>query len=131
MNLDSHRRALHESLKAIERSIQDGLDKNQRAIGFHCSAAAIDLLEIHLHQEGSLSVSAGIKHDWFASTRKAEQKIPFDFTKKREVVKLICSLEEKRNLLIYGKEQSRTFIEGYLTLFNSIKELFADLGTEP
>ena len=128
MHIESHKRAYEESMRSIRCSIQEGPDKNQRSIGFNCSAAAVDLLEIYLHQEGLLGLGATIKHDWFTSIRRAEEKVKLEFPKKKQVLGLIVKLEEKRNLLVYGKQQSRPFIEEYIELFNNIQETFEELG---
>ena len=130
MNIESHRILLKESLHCIERSIQEGIDKNQRNIGFNASAAAIDMLEIYLHVEGHLALSASIQHDWFASKRKAMEKVKVDFPNKEKIIGLIAELESKRNILVYGKQQPKPYVEEYLNSFNAVKEHFEDLGVE-
>ena len=129
MNIETHRRALKESLDEIKDAVQTGLERKQRTIGFHCSAAAVDMLELWLHQEGFIDPGTTIKHDVFTSFRKAEEKLPA-FDKKNEILKLMVGLEGKRNALVYGKAQPRRAIEDYLEAFNRLKEMMFDMGVE-
>jgi hypothetical protein len=129
MNIDAHKRALKESMDEIRSAISIGIDRRQRTIGFHCSAAAIDLLEIYLHEQNLISPGTSIKHDFFASEKKSKSRLP-EFPKKAKVLSLLIYLESKRNTLTYGKAQSRDVIEKYIETFNSIVEIFEDLGVE-
>lgn len=110
----------------ITLAVQEDIDKNQRTIGFNCSAAAIDMFEIYLHREGLLGLSATIKHDWFSSIRRAREKVSAEFTNKAHILTCIVNLEKKRNILVYGKQQPRPVIGEYIQLFNKIKELFTN-----
>ena len=107
MNIESHRRAIRESLELINESIQRGLEERQRTIGFHCSVAAVDMLELFLHSNGIIDPGKTIKHDFFTSERKALEKLTFSFEKKHEIVKLPVELESRRNSLCYGRPMPR------------------------
>jgi len=63
MKIESHYKSLKESLELIEESVQKGILERQRTIGFHCSAAAVDMLEIFLHKSRLIEPGAIIKHD--------------------------------------------------------------------
>ncbi len=127
MNIDAHRRALKESMEEIRQAVQKGIEKRQRTIGFHCSAAAVDMIEIYLHEENLIGPGTSLKHDFFASANKARAKLPH-FNKKEKIISLVSDLESKRNILVYGKQQKRDDIEKYLEIFNSIKEIMQELG---
>lgn len=129
MNIEGHKRAIRESIETIRESIQKGLLKRQRNIGFHCSVCAVDILEIYLHENNLINPGTIIKHDTFSSKRRAEEKIP-DFEHKDIIIKLFTELESKRNILCYGKSQKENFIIEYLEIFNKIKYIFAELGVE-
>ncbi len=129
MNIESHRRALKESMEEIRNAVLFGLQKRQRTIGFHCSAAALDMLEIFLHENNLINPGTTMKHDIFASTRKAKEKLP-DFQNNDKLIGLIGKLENQRNLLVYGKSQEKRKIEEYLETFNKIKEIFFEMGVE-
>ena len=130
MNTEEHRRALRESLDEIKIAVQTGIEKKQRTIGINCSLAAIDMLEIYLHSQGLIDPGANIKHDFFSSVSKARNKIRPNFENRDNIIRLLCELENKRNILIYGKAQKREIIEKYLDIFNSIKDLFIEMGVE-
>jgi len=128
MNLESHKRAIEERLRAIDRAVIDGLERNQRNLGFNVSVVVIDMLEVYLHREGHLSLSASLNHEWFSSVRRANEHVVWDFQRKEKIIGLIVRMEEKRNILVYGRPQVRKDLEAYLELFNEIKEAFHDLG---
>lgn len=129
MNIEAHSRALKESLEEIKDAVKMGVEKRQRTIGFHCSAAAADLLELWLHQEGLIDPGTILKHDMFASLKKAKENL-IDFGNKNKILTLMAELEAKRNILVYGKAQPRTVIEDYLGTFNKIKDTMSELGLE-
>lgn len=88
------------------------------------------MIEIHLHREGILSLSATIKHDWFTSVRRTNERIKQEFGMKQEILKIIVELEEKRNILAYGKQQPRPYVEEYLETFNKLKETLEEAGVD-
>jgi hypothetical protein len=124
MNVEDHRRAIRESLEVIKEAVQRGLEQRQRTIGFHCSAAATDLLELFLHQHNAINPGKVIKHDFFASEKKAHRRLPEDFSDKKIIISLLVQLETKRNLLCYGKIKPQDQVEEYLTLFRKVRAFF-------
>jgi hypothetical protein len=69
-----------------------------------------------------------IKHEWFASFRQANERLPFDFDDKENILILLEEIESKRNLLCYGKPQPIELIESFLDKFNELKSLFEEKG---
>lgn len=124
MRIEAHEKRLNESIGVIEESIEIGVEERQRNIGFNASAAAIDMLEILLHKAGRISTSHVIKHQWLASRRKIEEKLWFDFPRKREMIALITSIESKRNKLCYGTPQPAREIEGVINDFRKLRNEF-------
>ena len=53
-----------------------------------------------------------------------------EFRNKERIIRLLSELERKRNILCYGKSQTRSEIEKYLELFNEIKDILIDMGVE-
>ena len=130
MNKESHLRNLKESLNLIEESIEKGLLERQRTIGFNTSAACADMLEIFLHNKNLIDSGFIIKHDWLKSANKTKEKFPFDFPNKKQIIDLILKIEEKRNLLCYGKPQKIEVIQEVLNNFNKLKEIFKQEGID-
>jgi len=124
MRIEAHEKRLKESISVIEESIEIGIEERQRNIGFNASAAAIDMLEILLHKAGKISTSQVIKHQWLVSRRKIEEKLWFDFPRKKEMLNLISTIESKRNKLCYGTPQPAREIEGVINDFRKLKEEF-------
>lgn len=128
MKIDSHRERLIESLKVIEECIEKGVLERQRNIAFNTSAAAVDMLEMLLHKLNLIDPGFVVKHDWFNSERKVNEKLSFEFQNKKEIIRLMCSIKSKRNILCYGKTQKIEIIQELLHEFNILKNIFKDLG---
>ena len=130
MNIDKHYERLMESLEVLDESISKGIAKRQRTIGFNCSAAAADMLEIFLHKNDLIDPGFVVKHDWFKSKNKIKEKFPFDFKNKNEILKIMEEVEEKRNDLCYGSPKEEKVIEEIILKFNKLKKLFMEMGVE-
>jgi len=130
MKIETHLRNLKESLSVIEECIEKGLVERQRTIGFSTSAACADMLEILLHKENLIDPGFIIKHEWLKSINKIAEKFPFDFPKKKEILNLILNIEEKRNILCYGKPQEIEVIQEVINNFNKLKKIFKEAGID-
>ncbi len=128
MNREGHKKAIMESMEVIRECIDKGIEKRQRTIGFHCSAAIADMLELCLHENNFIDPGANIEHDYFSSIRKAEERLDFEFPNKQKIIKMLVEIEEKRNLLCYEKPQKGEEIEKYIELFNTAKNLLEEMG---
>ncbi|MBI2542372.1 hypothetical protein HYV80_06705 [Candidatus Woesearchaeota archaeon] len=128
MKIETHLKNLKESIEVIEESIEKGLVERQRNIGFNTSAACIDMLEILLHKNDLIDPGFIIKHEWLKSANKIKEKFPFDFSKKNEIIRLISKIEEKRDILCYGKPQKVEIIQEVINNFNTLKEKFKEAG---
>ena len=123
MKIEDHMRNIEESLEVIKESVQVGLQKRQRNLGFNVSVAATEMLEVYLHKKNLLNPSSILKHEFFSSERRANEKLSFDFENKREIIGLLVNLEIKRNILCYGKLQPIEILESLLNSFNKLKNL--------
>ncbi len=128
MKIETHLEQLKESLEMIDESIKKGIEKRQRTIGFHTSAAASDLLEIYLHKKNLIDPGFNIKHEWLKADNKVKDKFSFEFERKSEILALMKKIEEKRNTLCYGKLQEKKIIQETLNDFNNLKTIFKELG---
>jgi len=128
MKIEDHLKNLKESLEVIEESIEKGVVERQRNIGFNTSVACADMLEIYLHKNNLIDPGFIIKHEWFKSKKKLKEKFPFDFSKKEEILNLISKIEEKRDILCYGKPQSIELLQELIDNFNKVKEKFREIG---
>ena len=128
MKTEIHLKNLKESLEVIEESIEKGLVERQRTIGFNTSAACTDMLEILLHKHSLIDPGFIIKHEWLKSKNKVSEIFQFDFPKKKELLNIIFKIEEKRNVLCYGKPQPIEVIREILADFNTLKKKFREAG---
>lgn len=127
MKIESHLENLQESITEIELIIKQGnLIEKQRSLGFHTSAASADMLEIILHQQNLIDPGFVIKHEWFNSKNKVQEKFHFSFPKKEEILNLICKIENQRNIFCYGKRQEEIILESVVKDFLKLKELFRE-----
>lgn len=131
-SIEEHKKKIREHLEEIDDAIDAGIEKKPITIGFHCSACAIQLLELYLHLQQKLHLSVIIKHDWFkrpkAGQKKEvliERKLPVIFEKKEEIYDLIYTLEEERSSLMYGKS-SKEQIQKVLDTFIKLKGIFKE-----
>src|SRR3989344_7976038 len=124
MKIESHLENLKESINEIGESITKDLTKKERTLGFHTSAAAMDILEIILHKNNLIDPGFIIKHKWFNSDKKIKEKFPFHFDNKERILNLIKSIESIRNNLCYGKRQEEKVLEKLILDFNKLKRIF-------
>ena len=128
MLIENHRIRLRESLRHIAAAIADGPADNQRTIGFHTSAASVDLLNIYLHQTGQLDVSADISHRKLRSQRLLDEAMPYDFPDKALFSTLLIQIENARDGLCYGRLQDAASVEEILKSFGDLRARFRALG---
>ncbi|MBI4983079.1 hypothetical protein HZC32_00335 [Candidatus Woesearchaeota archaeon] len=127
MNVQSHLESLKESVRELEEAVKKGLSFKQRSLGFHASAAAMDMLEIIFHEHNLVDPGFVVKHEWLNSPKKIKEKFPFDFPHKSEIISLASKIEAQRNKLCYGKRQSEEVLENLVKDFNSLKEIFTEV----
>ena len=128
MQIESHLENLRESIEEIEEAVQKGLAARQRSLGFHASAAAVDMVEIILHQRNLISPGAVVKHEWFKSQKKVAEKFSLDFPSKPEILALVMAIELVRNQLCYGKKQEEKVLEQVVHNFLTLKSLFVKVS---
>jgi len=132
-SVEEHKKKLEEHLNEIEDALREGAEKKPVTIGFNCSACSIQFLELYLHIVNKIPIGKIIKHDWFKKPQKGqviepliERKLAVNFPRKNEIYELIYSLEENRNILVYGKPVEEQ-IKNVLEIFFKLKQIFEEL----
>jgi|SRR3989338_8512411 len=138
--INEHKRRIKEHLDEINDAIDFGMEKKPVTIGFHTSACASEILELYLHKMNLISVGKMIKHNWFERPQYGQKiaplidrKLPVVFPDKEKIYDLIHSIEENRDVLIYGKATKsnvEVVIKKFSELKNILKEKLSDLGEE-
>ena len=130
MKIEDHYKRLKESLAVIEESIEKGLTERQRTIGFSASAACADMLEILLHKNSLIDPGFMLKHEWFKAKNILNEKLIFDFPEKRQILELMHKIEEKRNMLCYGKPKTEEVVREVIGNLNKLKAIFREAGVD-
>ena len=132
-SIEEHKIKINEHLREIDDAIEQGIKKSPITIGFYCSACANQFLELYLHIKNKILIGKIVKHDWFKRPHFGqkidpliERKLGVEFSEKEKIYSLIYLLEEKRNILVYGKLDEKQ-IKQVLEVFNELKELFLNL----
>ncbi len=130
MNIEKHLERLKESIEVIDESITKDITKRQRTIGFSVSAASADMFEIYLHKNKLVDPGFIVKHEWFKSKNKINEKFPFDFEDKEKILKLMYLIEEKRDSLCYGVPKTEDIIREVIQKFNEVRKIFSEKGVK-
>jgi len=130
VNAETNRKRIRESLEVLEESVEKGLQDRQQTIGFSLSSASTHYLELFLHQLSLTDPGFILKHQWLKSQKQITTKLPFDFPCKQEILDLMASIEEKRNVLCYGRPQKVEVIQAVLEKFYELKKKFKEVGLE-
>jgi len=142
--IEIHIKKIKEHLGEIKDAIDEGIENKPITIGFHCSACAIELLEVYLHKINKIPLSKVLKHNWFKSPKieqkkeaLAQRKVGVQFQNQEEIYALIYEIEDLRDNLVYGNSNPvqihrviNSFLKLKLILIDKIKEEGLDLEKE-
>lgn len=124
MKIEQHEKAYEEHKKNIDRSIEEGIEENQRNIGYNISQGSVELFSIFLHKLNLLQGSGDqLDHRIFKSENLIKNKIPSNFPKREEILKLMKEIEEERIALCYGSRKSKERIEKSIKNFNKLRDI--------
>lgn len=131
-SLEEHKKSFKQFIDDINEKIRaDLLIERQKIIGFDTSEASTNLLEYFLHKQNRISPGFKVNHNHFASEKRANRYLDFEFPKKNEIIALMVKQDEFRNLLCYGKEKKIEIIKESIDNLNKIKKIIEDeLGEE-
>lgn len=127
---ENHIRIINEGFSAIKWAIEQGIEEKQTTIGFNASLVAVNLLELYLHEKNLIKVDNLLKHEWFKSKNKIKEKLDIEFDNKDKILNLMYEIEEKRNILCYGKKQSLKTLNDILEHLYELKDLIESLGVK-
>lgn len=130
---EEHLKKIREHLDEINDALNEGADNKPVTLGFHCSACAIQFLELYLHATNKIPIGKLVKHDWFKKPQSGqkiepliERKLNVNFERKQEIYQLIYEIEEQRNKLVYGSPV-HSEIEEIIANFNKLKSIFLEV----
>ena len=129
---EEHKKNFDQFMADINEKIRANLlVDRQKIIAFDASEASTNLLEYFLHKKNLIPAGFRINHNYFASDKRADRYIDFDFPRKKEILDLMVKQEEFRNLLCYGKEKEEDKIKKAIENVNELISLIKEgLGGE-
>ena len=112
MKIEEHEKAYEEHLENVKRIIDEGLEENQRNLGYNISQGSVELFSIFLHKLHLIQGSGDqLDHRVFRSKSLSEKKLPSEFPSKKEILDIMKKIEEERNALCYGSRKNKERIE--------------------
>lgn len=130
MRIEEHKNALEEHERNIRRCIDDGIEKNQRNLGYNVSQASIEMLSVYLLKLRVVQVSINFDHRIFKHSKSLKEKMPFDFPEKTKILGTMRKIEEKRVVLCYGKRKPEKEVSDMLVLYDKLKEIIGEAHEE-
>ncbi len=129
---EEHRKIVQQFLDDINEKVRAGLLlERQKLVGFAVSETSTNLLEYFLHKKQAISPGFRVNHNYFASEKKAERMLDFEFPLKFEIISLMVKIEESRDLLCYGKQKSLSLVEEDIVLLQKLRKLLSqEVGEE-
>ncbi len=106
MKVEDHEKAYKEHLKNLNLFIEEGIEENQRNIGYNVSQGSVELIAICLHKINLLQTSGDqLDHRIFKNKALIEKKLPSDFPNKKEILELIEGNRiRKKHCLLWKKK---------------------------
>lgn len=119
---DEHRAALEEHERNIKRAIDEGIEENQRNIGYNVSQGAVELFCLYLHKLNLIESSGeNFDHRIFKSKDLVEKRIPLSFPERQKILNVMRDIELDRNVVCYGKRKPADKIEKMIINFQKLK----------
>ena len=124
MKIEEHEKAYKEHLNNINRAIEEGVEENQRNLGYNISQGAVELFAILLHRLNLLQGSGDqLDHRIFKNKNLIEKKIPPTFTSKEKILEIMKNIEEERIALCYGNRKPKERIEKTIMNFQELRKI--------
>lgn len=124
MKIEEHEKAYEEHKKNIDRAIEQGIEANQRNIGYNVSQGSVELFSIFLHKLHVIQGSGDqIDHRVFKSSNLIQKKLPFDFQSKKKILEIMKKIEDERIALCYGSRKPILRVTQALKNFNELREI--------
>jgi len=128
--IEEHQTIVKDMEEDIKEKIRAKLLlRRQKIIGFAASEGSTNCLAFFLHKRNLISSGFNVNHLWFTSEKKAQNKFPFDFPKKKEIFSLLIKQENNRQKLCYGKNKELALVNEAVKNFFEIKTMIeTELG---
>lgn len=124
MRIEEHEKAYEEHKRNIERAIEEGIEENQRNVGYNISQGSVELFAIFLHKSHLIQGSGDqLDHRIFKSERLIKNKIPVGFSLRKRILDLMRKIEEERIALCYGSRKTNERIEKAINAFNELRSI--------
>ena len=124
MKIEEHEKAYKEHLENINRSIEQGIEENQRNIGYNASQGSVELFALYLHKLNLIQGSGDqFDHRIFKNSSLIAKRIPLKFPSRAEILKLMRQIEEERNVLSYGTRKTKERIEKIIKYFQNLRKI--------
>ena len=124
MKVEEHEMAYMEHLEHIKNAIEEGIEKNQRNIGYNISQGSLELFAIYLHKLRLIQGSGDqFDHRVFKSKNLLAKKVPADFPSRNEILEIMKLIEYERNALCYGARKLKVRIEKVIMCFNELRKV--------
>lgn len=122
MKIEEHEKAYEEHIRNINRAIEEGIEENQRNLGYNISQASVELFSIYLHKLNLIQSSGDqFDHRVFKNAELTKKKIPPKFNEREKIIKLMREIELERNVICYGKRKPKERIEKMIRYFNELR----------
>jgi len=122
MKIEEHEKAYEEHIRNINRAIEEGIEENQRNLGYNISQASVELFSIYLHKLNLIQSSGEqFDHGVFKNTELTKKKVPAGFKEREKIIKLMREIELERNVICYGKRKPKDRIEKMIKYFNELR----------
>src|SRR3989344_5155509 len=124
MKIEDHEKSYNEHRSNLKRLIEEGIENNQRNIGYNISQGSVELFAIYLHRLRVLQGSGDMfNHRIFKNKNLIERKIPFEFKDKDKILELMKEIELDRNIVCYGKRKPIDKIKNMINKVNGINRI--------
>jgi hypothetical protein len=124
MKIEQHEEAYKEHLTNINKFIEEGIEENQRNLGFNISQGSVELFAIYLHKLHLIQSSGDqFDHRIFKSPSLIVKKVPAEFPDKKIILKLMENIENERIALCYGNRKPKERIEEAINNFNELRRI--------
>ncbi len=128
MKVEEHEKAYHEHLRNLKKLIEEGIEENQRNIGYNVSQGSIELFAIFLHKNNLIQGSGEqFDHRIFKSKSLIEKRIPIEFPERKKILELMRAIELERNSICYGKRKQGQEIEEAIDKLNQLRDVINSL----
>ena len=124
MKIEEHEKAYEEHIRNITRTIEEGVEENQRNLGYNVSQASVELFTIFLHKLNLIQSSGDqFDHRVFKNKELTKKKVPPEFNEREKIIKLMSEIELERNVICYGKRKPKDRIERMIKYFNELRKI--------